>query len=116
MADGTSQDVQAWQGPPLPQRGFGTDEHVSQPGSTIVSYIRAPTLVLEAMRKPEDMSNEGSFAKKGGKRAAEKAFAVISVRRSDVSSAGGEFDGESVFERGCPENAGCLEIVDQSPL
>ncbi|KAL3194616.1 hypothetical protein MRX96_046025 [Rhipicephalus microplus] len=64
MADGTSQNVQAWQGPPLPQRGFGTDEHVSQPGSTMVSYIRAPTLVLEAMRKPGDMSNDGSSAKK----------------------------------------------------
>ncbi|KAL3220889.1 hypothetical protein MRX96_005325 [Rhipicephalus microplus] len=51
VADGTSQDVQVWQGPPLPQRGFGTDEHVRQPGSTRVSYIRAPTLVLEAMRK-----------------------------------------------------------------
>ncbi|KAH8019169.1 hypothetical protein HPB51_017396 [Rhipicephalus microplus] len=64
VADGTSQDVQVWQGPPLPQPGFGTDEHVRQPGSTRVSYIRAPTLVLEAMRKGEDMSNEVSSAKK----------------------------------------------------
>ncbi|KAH8021048.1 hypothetical protein HPB51_012197 [Rhipicephalus microplus] len=60
--DGTSQDVQAWQGPPLPQHGFGTDEHVSKPGSTRDFYIREPTLVLEAMRKPEDMSNENKAA------------------------------------------------------
>ncbi|KAL1476524.1 hypothetical protein MTO96_036439 [Rhipicephalus appendiculatus] len=64
MADGTNQDVQAWQGPPLPQRGFGTGEPVSQSGTARVSYIRAPTLVLEAMRRAESMSDEASSAKK----------------------------------------------------
>ncbi|KAL1473375.1 hypothetical protein MTO96_038731 [Rhipicephalus appendiculatus] len=57
--------MQAWQGPPLPQRGFGTDESVSQPATARVSYIRAPTLILEAMRKAESMSDEASSAKKG---------------------------------------------------
>ncbi|KAL1424140.1 hypothetical protein MTO96_003638 [Rhipicephalus appendiculatus] len=52
------------QGPPLPQRGFGTDEPVSQPGTARVSYIRAPTLVLEAMSKAESMLDEASSAKK----------------------------------------------------
>ncbi|KAL1435591.1 hypothetical protein MTO96_000246 [Rhipicephalus appendiculatus] len=68
VAEGTDRDVRAWQGPPLPQRGFGTDEPVSQPGAAKVSYIRPPTLVLEATRKAENMSEEASSAKKHGLR------------------------------------------------
>ncbi|KAL3185708.1 hypothetical protein MRX96_028611 [Rhipicephalus microplus] len=68
VADGTSQDGQAGQRPPLLKWGFGTNEHASQPGSARVSHIRAPTLVLEAMRNAGDMSNEVSSAKKGESR------------------------------------------------
>lgn len=64
MAEGSNGDLQAWQGPPLPQHGFGADEPVSQPGAARVSYIRPPTLVLDATRKAESMSDEASSAKK----------------------------------------------------
>ncbi|KAL1446890.1 hypothetical protein MTO96_028707 [Rhipicephalus appendiculatus] len=46
-----------------------------------------------------------------------ETVAGITLRRLDVSSsAGGEFDGERVLERGCPEYAGGLEIADRSAL
>ncbi|KAH7939050.1 hypothetical protein HPB52_005226 [Rhipicephalus sanguineus] len=64
MAEGTDRDVRVWQGPPLPQRGFGPDEPVSQPGAARASYIRPPKLVLEATRKAENMLDEASSAKK----------------------------------------------------
>ncbi|KAL1468863.1 hypothetical protein MTO96_041207, partial [Rhipicephalus appendiculatus] len=51
-------------GPPLPQRVFGTDEPVSQPGAAKASYIRPLTLVLEATRKADNMSDEAKSAKK----------------------------------------------------